>query len=461
MLSAGTGVVVVMVRVMLLLVHSVACLLSVGHHFFPTENELSLLGDVFARRCRPGPSSPDGTSSKPKMSPNGSTSDSAPPTDFELMSTMIRKLSLLEVKVKAQALDIQRKEKTIAVLEKKLELQKKCTGQTCEEELTKMCHRLQKQVWEMEQFLSDYGMIWVGDSAEGDSDQPRTHEDEADKHSSQSLWDPASSRVGEFRMNFDLVLENVRELNVLAGDGESYVKAVPGGAQLARHTPIPLQLYSNGIVMFSGPFRSYDDPSTQRCMQDLMDGYFPSELQERYPDGVPFQLQDKREEEYRVQRAREDFPGKGKALSTEQFLRKLPKAVIKAGKVIDIRGSIREHLQESAGEAHSHSVTLIDTPALQALKERLDQPDRDPNKATGDISTLRVKSEDGEKTFILKMQVKQTIGDLRQYLDKHRCTDSAAYNIISVFPRRCYDDDAQTLADCGLTPSAALLLQPR
>ena len=25
-------------------------------------------------------------------------------------------------------------------------------------------------------------------------------------------------------------------------------------------------------------------------MQDIMDGFFPSELQDRYPDGVPFEV---------------------------------------------------------------------------------------------------------------------------------------------------------------------------
>lgn len=39
------------------------------------------------------------------------------------------------------------------------------------------------------------------------------------------------------------------------------------------------------------------------------------------------------------------FPGKG--LSTEQFLMKLPKMVIKGGKVIDIRDSLRNHLKVS------------------------------------------------------------------------------------------------------------------
>ena len=51
--------------------------------------------------------------------------------------------------------------------------------------------------------------------------------------------------------------------------------------------PIPLTLYANGIIMFRGPFRPFTDHSTQLCVRDLMDGYFPSELQSRYPDGVP------------------------------------------------------------------------------------------------------------------------------------------------------------------------------
>lgn len=28
----------------------------------------------------------------------------------------------------------------------------------------------------------------------------------------------------------------------------------------------------------------------QQCVQDLMDGFFPSELQKKYPDGVPIEV---------------------------------------------------------------------------------------------------------------------------------------------------------------------------
>lgn len=64
-------------------------------------------------------------------------------------------------------------------------------------------------------------------------------------------------------MNFDLVLQRVKELNVLAGEGEYYIQSTATGAQLAKKDPIQLSLYSNGIVMFDGPFRSYQERSTQ------------------------------------------------------------------------------------------------------------------------------------------------------------------------------------------------------
>lgn len=84
------------------------------------------------------------------------------------------------------------------------------------------------------------------------------------------------------------------------------------GAQLVAKQAVRLSLYRDGMVVFEGPFRSYQDHSTQvsgegprlhaadasilrsshlqQFLQDLMDGYFPSELQSRFPDGIPFEV---------------------------------------------------------------------------------------------------------------------------------------------------------------------------
>lgn len=51
-----------------------------------------------------------------------------------------------------------------------------------------------------------------------------------------------------------------------------------------------LKFYKNGIIVQTGPLRSYDDPATSSFIRDILDGYFPSELQQDYPNGVPFMV---------------------------------------------------------------------------------------------------------------------------------------------------------------------------
>lgn len=69
--------------------------------------------------------------------------------------------------------------------------------------------------------------------------------------------------VSKHQVDFDLILENVKSLNMLAGDCISHVEHTPGGARLRQPEPLPLTLYQNGIVMLDGPFRSYEELSVQ------------------------------------------------------------------------------------------------------------------------------------------------------------------------------------------------------
>ncbi|XP_068426289.1 UBX domain-containing protein 11 isoform X2 [Clinocottus analis] len=401
------------------------------------------------------PAANDATASKSKAP----SKKGAPPSNFELMSAMMRRVSLLEQKVTSQAKEIERKDKRISVLEaaQRSPTESELTDPSGSDNLERRCRQLQSQVCEMDGFLNDYGLIWVGD---GESEEPD------------------ASVVRAFDMNFDLVLQSTRQLNTLAGEGECFIQSTAQGAQLARRDPIQLVLYRNGIVMFEGPFRSYQEPSTQRCMQDLMDGYFPSELQDRFPDGVPFEVHDRRDQDFIYRTTWSKFPGEGKAihgqkdessdavvsqlpgkkLSTDQFLNRLPKVIVKAGCVIDIRDSLRAVLQGSSDAQSSNSVILVDTPALEELRERLRTSSPDRPSSPRDVITLKVKSEDGIHTYVLKMCFSETMGDLRQHLDTHRGGGFPGYDIISAYPQCRFDDDSQTLRACGLTTNATLLM---
>ncbi|KAM6235393.1 UBX domain-containing protein 11 [Spheniscus humboldti] len=394
------------------------------------------------------------------------------------MTSMMQKITLLEQKIEKQAQEIQLKERRIAELEEKMKTLQKgedAPNSSRAEELEIRCFQLQTQVWEMERFLNDYGLIWVGERHEQLEDLESLKDKE--ELPARSLWKPGEAVVSKHQIDFDLILENVKDLNVLAGEGISQIEHTPGGARLRQPEPLPLTLYQNGIVMFNGPFRPYEDPSTQQCLQDIMDGYFPSELQMHYPDGIPLQVTDRRDVVFQERRLPGSFPGHGQVVghskssevqetteipgpkvSSEQFLSKLSKPLKHGGEAIGVRASARAAQQGSGGVRSSKEI-LVETPRLSAL-ERVKAAE-EAERFAPDICTLRIKSESGEQTYTVKMLFTETIGDLRQHLAHARGGDSNSYEIISTFPQRVYADNSRSLQECGLIPNASLLLRRR
>ncbi|NWW89319.1 UBX11 protein, partial [Rhynochetos jubatus] len=397
--------------------------------------------------------------------------------DTELISSVMQKITVLEQKIEKQAQEIQVKDRRIAELEEKMKILQKGEGapeSPTAEELEIRCLQLQTQVWEMERFLNDYGLIWVGEGHKPLQDLESLKDEE--ELPARSLWKPGEAAAAKHQIDFDLVLEKVMDLNVLAGEGISRIERTPGGARLRDPEPVPLTLYQNGIVMSNGPFRPYEEPATQQCLQDITDGYFPSELQTRYPDGIPLQVTDRRDVVFQERDLPGSFPGHGQAVghsdasevqetirppgpkvSSAQFLNKLSKPS-KHGEAVGARGSAAA-AQQGTGGARSSTVILVETPRLSAL-ERVKTAD-EAEASAPDVCTLRIRSESGEQTYLVKMLFTETVGDLRQHLAHARGGDSNSYEIISTFPQRVYADNSRSLQECGLIPNASLLLRRR
>ncbi|XP_032058361.1 UBX domain-containing protein 11 [Aythya fuligula] len=387
---------------------------------------------------------------------------------MDLTSSIMQKISLLEQKIDKQAQEIQLK----AVHRKNKSSLSDAPDSSTAEDLEMRCLQLQTQVWEMERFLNDYGLIWVGERHEQLEDLQSLRDKELP---AKSLWKPGEAVVSKREIDFDLILENVKDLNVLAGEGISQIEHTPQGARLRQQEPLPLTLYQNGIIMFDGPFRSYEEPSTQQCLQDIMDGYFPSELQMRYPDGIPFQVTDKRYVVFQEGDLPGSFPGRGQAVghsesskvqetdeipgpkpSSKQFLNNLSESSAPGGEAINIQDPVRATQQGSGGMWSSREI-VVETPRLSALKRYR----HSPSIPTSPLCTLRIKSESGEQTYVVRMLFSETIGELRQHLARARGGDSGSYEILSTFPQRVYADNARSLQECGLIPGASLLLRRR
>ncbi|XP_059142234.1 UBX domain-containing protein 11-like isoform X2 [Physella acuta] len=447
-------------------------------------------------------------SSRRDFSPEKKNEATSPPSDFELMKLMINRVALLEQKTQSQESEIKAKDRQIKILEDKLQILEKARKENTTsnevKDLETHCLLLKQQVHEMETFLADYGMVWVGESTTLDSNvYLRDSIDEDDDENNNvteisirsdspgnsiassnpfGIWrQDLSLPVAPIPLNidFNLLIENIKDLNVLAGEGVAKIKKTADGARFEIPDPVQLTIYANGILMYDGPFRPYTDPTTRQCVQDLLDGYFPTELQKRYPDGVPFVVTDLRGTYFQPKKHLLAFAGEGqtlgdkssesvittsrlpnKPLTQAQFLHKIPKSVVRDGKIIDIRDSIQKTL---LGNDDSYTKPTV-TPVISVSKSISDtaqNADRSKSatKLQGDITTLRVKAENGSDTYIVKMLFTETVGDLRKHLDSLR-RPKVPYDIVTTFPFKIHKNNTLSLEDSGLTPTAVLHLKP-
>ncbi|XP_034503087.1 UBX domain-containing protein 11 isoform X4 [Ailuropoda melanoleuca] len=372
--------------------------------------------------------------------------------ESELVATLTRKMRDLERQVRSQSDELLSKDRKIRALEEMVQTLQEHQGRVTaqqQQELEAMCSRLQRQVGEMERFLGDYGLQWVGEPVdqEGSDDQSDSEDGKRDWMTAKKFWKPGDS-LAPPEVDFDRLLASLKDLSELVVDGDTQVTPMPGGARLRVLEPIPLKLYRNGLMMFDGPFQPFREPSTQRCLRDILDGFFPSELQRLYPDGVPFKVSDLRHQVY-PENGLDPFPGEGRVvgqqkshkpldrmehaapppaqvpnalpagsrMTAEKFLNRLPKFVIRQGEVIDIRGPIRDTLQNCCPLPAQVQEIVVETPALAAERERSQESPESPAPL---LSTLRIKSENGEQAFLLMMRPEDTVGDVRTLLAQAR-----------------------------------------
>lgn len=486
----------------------------------PHSFERRLLDDILG-----GGSGPRGVSSVSEfeIAPGPAAADPDP----DLVSKMASRLNALERSTRKMREEMVAKDKALLELQRKNADLKQAAaeagggGDVSVEHLRGM-RRLRRQIHEMESFLSDYGLVWVG-SADEDDD-----EDDTSRETDDASLASASAPSGVFKSavpaglptateapaslvpDFDLFMRRVGELNTVVEADRMRMVRDGNKARFELPPSEPVVMYRNGLMVRSGPFRPFSAPSAQQFVRDVIDGFFPEEFKQRYPDGVPLDVRDRRNENFRdpADATGADaaaFRGEGHMLGrkvrtlaemgesnlelgfgSEQLLERLPASTIHNGRVIDIRADVKKRLNTNQPGA---SVVVADTPALRALKKQPQQPqlatplasssaeapaatsasavaavaDSGAEHTHSKITSLQVRADGGNgvapQRLLLKMRFDDTVGELRHEIDKARGGDCYAYEIRTAFPNRLYADATQTLEDAGLTPNATLILQ--
>ncbi|TPX41524.1 hypothetical protein SeMB42_g05541 [Synchytrium endobioticum] len=232
-----------------------------------------------------------------------STTSNSQTGDLDLVTSMASRLNKLEAEIRLLKRDIQTKNSTITKLEQEIQLHQQTTRHHDEhaakvEFLEIKCRTLASQVDEMESFLARYDMIWENGTSHGGSLGPSRQSSRpvsaaSSLHSSGSRHSLLGTPITAFPYEIDRIRSRIAELNIVAGEGVAYVHSSGrSAASLKTLAPLPLSIYRNGLALRSGPFRPFTDKSTKMFMRDLLDGYFPFELKDQFPDGVPFDLRD-------------------------------------------------------------------------------------------------------------------------------------------------------------------------
>ena len=344
--------------------------------------------------------------------------------------------------------------------------------------------QLRNHVHEMESFLQDYGLIWVGAAATGNAGSTTTSSSSTTATTNESL----SANIGR-RIDFVQFFRRLEELNHLAGDGKASIVKNGRNARF-QHDPekISLSVFQDGLFIRRGPFRPFADTKTQRFVSDVLDGYFPPEFKDDYPNGIIFDVKDNTSNTYdsAVNAAMSStttgenhftaFGGQGNkiggdsltSMSREEFLSRLPEKMITKGRVVSIRDSIASKLdgvdeekeEGNSEDLSSNTVKIGATPALSMLQR---SATRGELHADDEVTTLRIKTLKGG-SLLLKMYFADTIGDLRahvaQNMAKGRTSkDQQEFDLRTSYPSRIFRDDDITLLEAGLTPNAALIVQ--
>ena len=360
-------------------------------------------------------------------------------------------------------------------------------------EQLRVMRRLQRQIHEMEGFLADYGLVWVGGGEDDEDDESTVAPDAAEAGAPKAggAAEPARPRPARrgraHRGEFRPLMRRVRELNTVVEADRMRMVRDGNKARFELPPSEKITVFRNGLMVREGPFRPFSATSAQQVVRDICDGFFPTEFKERYPAGVPLDVRDRRHDVFEHADAADGtqtvaFSGAGHQLGRKVktladmgsaamelpggggrgLLRRLPPSVVHNGRVVDIRANVRKRLDAAAPPRDDPSAAsnarVADTPALHALQQCVEDDETGAravlaNDAHSQITSLQVRVDGDGGRILFKMRFGDTVGALRHEIDKVRNATSA-YEIRTAFPNRAYSDAAQTLLDAGLTPSA-------
>jgi UBX domain-containing protein 11 len=432
--------------------------------------------------------------------PSGLTTSSTPQPDAgtnDLLVVMTQRLRTLESQCVVLQKELREKSMKAIEFEDKFKVERVARKELEDDvkNLEAQCEEQQRQLAEMHSFLSDYGLSWVGGSATSSpSTTPRSscspttapkfdflngHFDPGATTNPVPFSNPLDqtqkpdidAKTTKRKVPFDLekLKRNAAILTDHVGLSGLLPGAQPNSKQIKDRDMVYVAVYLDGISVNSGLFRPYGWPLCDAILDDMLEGFYPYEFRDKYPDGYPITIVDKSEEMcptgHNAARKKEGNGVHGleslndhgyKPLTREALLKRLPERFITAnGHLVQVRGSMEQVLKGGTAGAAVASNIAADTAAGRAVSEASVHG----AASTNNVTALQIKLPQGHK-ISLHMYFHDDIGAVRRELEKAApfFKPPHGYELTTAFPRMTYDDHHKSLEALGLVPNGAMMM---
>ena len=240
--------------------------------------------------------------------------------------------------------------------------------------------------------------------------------------------------------------------------------------KLKQKKEILISFYKNGLIIEGYQFFPYESEQSQKIIQDIIDGYSPYILHERYPHGVLMKVENHVKilyEPNKIDKNIKDLkdPGEQKYMSPKEFLNIFPNKVIKNGNILNIKEDMEKVLgiklnnnkeNNQDNEKEETDFNLYDIKNTGIKQE--------------DLCKLKIKVATVDKTINVNIPKSRHINELFDFIKNYvnenlkkvsvtlKINNISDYGFIMTFPFKIltYEkivNKGKTLEKCGLYPS--------
>ena len=409
--------------------------------------------------------------------------------DEDLLLSMTKRLNIVEQNLKEANLKLKKKDEEIIKLNIKIkelekikkEKEKENLNITCENciQLNKIIEQQNEYITKLYNFMKENGILISKSIVDPKSQEVinkklkdlqnelnelnLNNEYENNEYDKSLLPKTIDIKVLERRideMNAIIYEEQGNNAQFESEDGKIF--------KLKQKKEILISFYKNGLIIEGYQFFPYESETSQKIIQDIIDGYSPYILHDRYPHGVLMKIENHVKILYEPNINKNiknlNDPGEQTYMSPKEFVNIFPNKIIKNGNILNIKEDMEKILNINKDESKNKDNLKNEENEFNLYDEK--------NKEIKDedLCKLKIKVVTVDKIINIKIPKNKHINELFDFVKKYvndnlkkisstlKINNINDYGFIMTFPFKIlfYDKNKNkenTLDKCGLYPS--------